>query len=152
MKSLLPEHLNLLDNNSLTDNLTKDEGCFDKAAAAALTDFSKGSLIPATENLFVEIIAKAKGLIGDIGIEKLCRSHGIKINGDDGVTIRADIYETLNNFIDNLIQKGGNIIKIMLHNISHDIDLTSLETVFNKSNRNLFICSDKKNFDRDLFF
>lgn len=93
-----------------------------------------------TKELLKSIILKARKLLGKQNIEKLCKIHDIRLEKNHEITTKNNIFETLNNFIESLVNKGGNIIKIMLHNLSHELDLTLLNTVFNNSNRSIFLC------------
>ena len=93
-----------------------------------------------TKELLKSIILKASNIMGEENIEKLCKVHDITLENDYEITTKDNIFEALNNFIESLVKKGGNITKIMLHNLSHELDLTLLETFFNNSNRSIFLC------------
>lgn len=139
MKRVLSAHQKLLDYNYLVEHLDEHDnknhyGCLDYNKPC-----SEKSIVD-INNLLIAIIDKSKMIIGEQSVSKLCRLHNIYLKDKNQITIKNDICVTLNKFIENLVTKGGNIIKIMLHNLSHEINKETLELIFSDSNHSFFYC------------
>jgi len=113
-----------------------------------LQHYDNDLLLSRIENLLIKIVKKSRGLMGANMVNNICKIQEITINEDDSIAIKGDTYNTLNNFIENLIEKGGNIIKIMFHNFSHEKDMIALQSILNTSNRVLFNCKANEKTER----
>ncbi len=128
------DYQNLLDYNYLMDRVVEDDN-------NKLTDqpCSENTIFE-VESLLMSIIDKSKKIMGEQSVSILCRNSNIVFTNQNQIVMNQNICETLNNFVENLIMKGGNIIKIMLHNLSHEINREVLEPVFSESNHPIFYC------------
>ncbi len=128
----------LSEYNYLIDSITW-EGITEKEEKNA-KPVSKSRTISTANELLTSIIDKSKRIMGEQYVNSLCLKHDIYMEKGGSIVVRNNLFETMNNFIDNLTAKGGNITKIMLHNIAHNKDLSPLVPIFNAENRTIFVC------------
>ena len=128
----------LSEYNYLIDSLTVEE--ITKEDTKHSKPISKSKTISMANELLTSIIDKSKRIMSERDVIRLCRKHEIYLEKGGNIVVKNNVFETLNNFIDNLTAKGGNIIKIMLHNIAHNEDLSPLVPIFNTQNRTIFVC------------
>jgi len=130
---MLSEYNYLMDSLTCED-ITEEE---DKKKEKPV---STNIAISMANELLASIIDKSKKIMDERDVDRLCRKHDIYMEKGGNIVVKNNVFETMNNFIDNLTSKGDNITKIMLHNIAHKNDLTPLVPIFNAENRTIFVC------------
>ena len=66
------------------------------------------------------IIDRASGIVDKLKAERVYKASGIEIDCNGAISISKNAEDTLNSLIENLINEGGVIAKIMLHNLSKE--------------------------------
>ncbi len=80
------------------------------------------------EEIIKTIVKRAKGVIDINKAEEACKASGIAIDKTGNISISAkNADETLQSLIKNLVNEGGLIVKIMLHNLSTEKGLKIIE-------------------------
>lgn len=73
-----------------------------------------------TEDITKTIIDRIRGIVDKKRAEKVYKDSGIEIDANGKISISKNAEETLESLVKNLITEGGAIVKIMLHNLSHE--------------------------------
>lgn len=91
-----------------------------------------------TKQLILLILKRASGLIDVDDIAKVCMLSNIERDDEHNINLKNSIHVTLNKFIKELSDIGGNIIIVMLFNLFNDFDLKVLKQFLTESSLVLF--------------
>ncbi|MGR3177861.1 MAG: hypothetical protein ACUZ8E_07365 [Candidatus Anammoxibacter sp.] len=73
-----------------------------------------------TADITKSIIDRTSGIVDKRKAEKVYKASGIEIDDSGKISLTKNAEETLNSLIENLINEGGVIAKIMLNNLSKE--------------------------------